>query len=194
MRIAGGASKPGKRHRHCAKQRCDVVSAPVLQVAFSVAGRAARPPQPMAAGLRGNDRSLNARQKLARFWQSQTQARNIAKTVWPADLCQIGAQATGIIPCRNQPQHPTHFRSPGRLPTRPTVPPVSSYPQSLDTPPVVRGIATSFTERLATAPSCRHLVLVVHDVRDGRNGRFSRHRHVGIQSIGQGLVVAKRVA
>ena len=132
--IAGGASKPGKRHRHCAKQRCDVVSAPVLQVAFSVAGRAARPPQPMAVGLRGNDRSLNARQKLLRFWQGQTQARNIAKTFRTADLCQIGAQATGIIPCRNQPQHPPHLRSPSRLSTRPTVPPVSSYPQSLDTP------------------------------------------------------------
>ena len=34
--IAGDASKPGKRHRHCAKRRCDVMSAPVLQVAFSL--------------------------------------------------------------------------------------------------------------------------------------------------------------
>jgi hypothetical protein len=56
------------------------------------------------------------------------------QTFRTADLCQIGAQATGLIPCRNQPQHPPHFRSPGRLSTRPTVPPVSSYPQSLDTP------------------------------------------------------------
>ena len=89
----------------------------------------------MAVGLPGNDRSLNARQKLLRFGQGQSQVRNIAKTFRPADLYQIGAQATGIIPRRNQPQHPSHPRSPGRLSTRPIVRPVSSYPHSLDTPP-----------------------------------------------------------
>ena len=92
------------------------------------------PPQPVAVGLRRNDRSLNARQKLLRFGQGQSQVSNIAKTFRPADLYQIGAQAAGITLRRNQPQHPSHPRSPGRLSTRPTVPPVSSYPHSLDTP------------------------------------------------------------
>jgi hypothetical protein len=65
--IAGGASKPRKPHNHFAKQRPDAVSPPVLQVAFSAAGPAARPLQPVAVGLPGHDRSLNARQKLLRF-------------------------------------------------------------------------------------------------------------------------------
>ena len=132
--IAGRASKPGKPHRHFAEQRRDAVPPPVLQVAFSGAGPATRPQQPMAVDLPGNDRSLNARQKLLRFGQGQTQVRNIAKTFRPADLYQIGAQAAGIIAGRNQPQHPSHPRSPSRLSTRPIVPPVSSYPHSLDTP------------------------------------------------------------
>ena len=92
---------------------------------------ATRPLLPMAVGLPRNDRSLNPRQKLLRFGQGQSQVRNIAKTFRPADLYQIGAQATGVIPRRNQPQHPSHPRSPGRLSTRPIVPPVSSYPHSL---------------------------------------------------------------
>jgi hypothetical protein len=65
--IAGGASKPRKRHSHFAKQRPDAVSTLVIRVAFSAAVQAARPLQPMAVGLPGNDRSLNARQKLLRF-------------------------------------------------------------------------------------------------------------------------------
>ena len=132
--VAGGASKPRKAHSRFAKQRPGAVSPPLLQVAFSAAGRPARPLRPMAVGLPGNDRSLNARQKLLRFEQGQSQVRNIAKTFRPADLYQIGAQTTGIIPRRNQPQHPSHPRSPGRLSTRPIVPPVSSCPHSLDTP------------------------------------------------------------
>jgi hypothetical protein len=130
MRLQG-ASKPRKPHSHFAKQRRDTVSPPVLQVASSAAGRAARPQLPVAVDPPGNHRSLNARQKLLRFGQGQSQVRNIAKTFRPADLYQIGAQATGVIPRRNQPQHPSHPRSPGRLSTRPIVPPVSSYPHSL---------------------------------------------------------------
>ena len=79
-------------------------------------------------------RSLNARQKLLRFGQGQTQVRDIAKTFRPADLYQIGAQAAVIIAGRNQPQHPSHPRSPSRLSTRPIVPLVASSPHSLDTP------------------------------------------------------------
>jgi hypothetical protein len=133
MRLQG-ASKPRKPHSHFAKQRRDTVSPPVLQVASSAAGRAARPQLPVAVDPPGNHRSLNARQKLLRFGQGQSQVRNIAKTFRPADLYQIGAQAAGVILCRNQPQHPSHPRSPSRLSTRPIVPPVSSYPHSLDTP------------------------------------------------------------
>ena len=73
--------------------------------------------QPVAFGLRSNDRSLNARQKLLRFGQGQSQVSNITKTFRPADLYQIGAQAAGITLRRNQPQHPSHPRSPGRLST-----------------------------------------------------------------------------
>ena len=69
-----------------------------------------------------------------------SQDRNIAKTFRPTDFYQICAQATGIIPRRNQPQHPSHPRSPSRLSTRPIVRPVSSYPRSLDTPSVTPGV------------------------------------------------------
>ena len=37
---------------------------------------------------------------------------NVVETIRPADLRQVGAPATGIIPARNQPQHPSHPRSP----------------------------------------------------------------------------------
>jgi hypothetical protein len=37
------------------------------------------------------------------------------KTIRPADFYQVGAQAAGVIPGRNQPQHPSHPRSPSRL-------------------------------------------------------------------------------
>ena len=84
--IADDASKPGKRHRHCAKRRRYAMAPPVLQMAFSAAGRAARPLQPVAVGLRRNDRSLNTRQKPLRFGQGQSQVSNIAKTFRPADL------------------------------------------------------------------------------------------------------------
>ena len=72
--------------------------------------------------------------------------------------CQIGAQTAGIIPCRNQPQHPPHLRSPGRLSTRPTVLPVSSYPQFLDTPMCARDCSTTTAPQsstsAATLPPC----------------------------------------
>jgi hypothetical protein len=71
----------------------------------------------MAADLPSNYRSLNANQKLLRSRQSQTQVRDIAKTSRPADLYQIGAQASGIITSRNQPQCPSHPRSPAGYPS-----------------------------------------------------------------------------
>jgi CheY-like chemotaxis protein len=78
--------------------------------------------------------SLNARQKLLRFGQRQTQVPDIAKTFRPVDLYQVGAQAAVIIAGRKQPQHPSHSRSPSRLSPRPIVPLVASSPHSLDTP------------------------------------------------------------
>ena len=81
------------------------------------AGPATRPQLPMAVDLPGNHRSLNARQKLLRFGQGQTQVRDIAKTFRPTDFYQIGAQAAGVILGRNQPQNPSHPRSPSRLST-----------------------------------------------------------------------------
>jgi hypothetical protein len=71
----------------------------------------------MAVDLPGNHRSLNARQKLLRFGQGQTQVRDIAKTFRPTDFYQIGAQAAGVILGRNQSQHPSHQRAPSRLST-----------------------------------------------------------------------------
>jgi hypothetical protein len=68
----------------------------------------------MAVRLSSNDRSLDASQKLLRLKQGQTQLRDIVETIRPADLRQVGAPATGIIPGRNQPQHPSHPRSPSR--------------------------------------------------------------------------------
>ena len=76
----------------------------------------------MAVGLRGTNRSLNARQKLLRFWQGQTEARNIAKTFWTADLCQIGAQATGIILAINRNTHRISVLPVGHRPDRPYLP------------------------------------------------------------------------
>ena len=68
----------------------------------------------MAVGLSSNDRSLDASQKPLRLEQGQTQIRDIVETIRPEDLCQVGALATGIIPGCNQPQHPSHPRSPSR--------------------------------------------------------------------------------
>jgi|SRR5271166_2104056 len=43
--------------------------------------------------------------------------RDIAETLRPADLCQVGAPAMGIIAGRNQPQNPSHPDPPaGRAP------------------------------------------------------------------------------
>ena len=86
----------------------------------------------MAVDLPGDDRSLNTRQKLLRFGQGQTQVRDIAKIFRPTDFYQIGAWAARVIPGRNQPQHPSHPRSPSQLPTgRPyphvVIPPFSGH-------------------------------------------------------------------
>ena len=84
----------------------------------------------MAAGLSSNDRSLDASQKLLRLQLGQTQIREIVETIRP-----VGAPAPGIIPGRNQPQNPSHSRSPSRQLTRSIVTPAASSPHSLDTPP-----------------------------------------------------------
>src|SRR5271166_421116 len=78
--------------------------------------------------LASNDRWLNARQKPLRLEQGRAQLRDIAETIRPADLCQVGAPAMGIIPGRNQPQDPSHPRSHSRQVTRPIVTPVASSP------------------------------------------------------------------
>lgn len=52
----------------------------------------------MAVGLPSDECALNAAQKLLGLEQGQTQIRNIVKTIRPADLCQVGAPATGVIP------------------------------------------------------------------------------------------------
>jgi hypothetical protein len=135
--IADYAQKPGKPHRHFAEQRRDAVPPPILQVASSAAGPATRPQLPTAVDLPGNDRSLNARQQLLRFGQGQTQVRDIAKTFRPTDFYQISAQAARVILGRNQPQHPSHPRSPSRLSTGRSYLPCRHPPHSLDTPELI---------------------------------------------------------
>jgi len=66
----------------------------------------------MAVGLRGNDRSLNARQKLLRFWQGQTQARNIAKACRAADLCFMTTRNGEWCGRRGPPGTPSKIEDP----------------------------------------------------------------------------------
>ena len=101
-----GAAAPSLRQT---ASRCGVPASPSGGIfRCRPSGTAAAP---HAVGLRGNDRSLNARQKLLRFEQGQSQVSNIANTFRPADLYQIGAPAAGVIPCRNEPQHLSHARN-----------------------------------------------------------------------------------
>ena len=152
--IAGNAQKPGKPHRHFAEQRRDAVPPPILQVASSAAGPATWPQLTMAVDLTGNDRSLNARQKLLRFGQGQTQVRDIAKTFRPTDFYQIGAQATRVIPGRNQPQHPSHPRSPSRLSTARSYLPCR-HPPICGRPPPRKGFVQRFDQIVASiCPAC----------------------------------------
>jgi transcriptional regulator GlxA family with amidase domain len=64
--LAGGASKPRKRHRHRAKQRRDVVSPPVLQMVFSVRcylePKSGRVENALAYAKRNLDRPLKVEQ------------------------------------------------------------------------------------------------------------------------------------
>jgi hypothetical protein len=99
-------------HRHFAEQGRNVMRPPILHVASPAARLAIWPQHPVAVGLSSDDCSLDTCQKLLRLEQGQTQIRNVVETIRPADLRQVGAPATGIIPARNQPQHPSHPRSP----------------------------------------------------------------------------------
>ena len=137
--MASGTQKPGKPNRHFTEQRRDPMRPPVLHVASPATGSAVRAKPPMVAGLTGNDRSLNARQKLLRLGHAQTQVRDPRKTFRPEDLHQVNAPRTGIIVCLNQPQHPPRPSPSSRSLTRLIVPIRSASPQSLDTPSAYRG-------------------------------------------------------
>ncbi len=96
--------------------------------------------------LRRNDRSLNARQKLLRF-SGKVNPRS-AISPRPSGRWQIPIRS--VLRQRASPSIAIN-RNTHRIPvprsatsTRPTVPPVSSYPHSLDTPEVV-----ALTGRLA---------------------------------------------
>ena len=91
----------------------------------------------MLVGLRGDDLLLNTRQKLLRFGQRQTQMADIAKTIRSVDLHDVGTARLTIDIRFDQPQNPSHPRSPARKSWL-GVPPLSSSPQSLDNPSPVR--------------------------------------------------------
>ena len=134
---------------------------------------------------------MNARQELFRFEQGQTQLRDIAKSIRPADLHQVGAQAAGIIAGHDQPQHPSHPRSPSRPLTRPIVPPVPSSPHSLDTPLLRETNVADLAKHQDTLPfdrallevmaTARHIerVQVINGLVPGRLTAALRGEHVG---------------
>ena len=132
--IAGDASKPGKRHRHCAKQRRDAMAPPVLQMAFSAAGRAARPLQPVAVGLRGNDRSLNTRQKLLRFGQASIPGQQYRQDLPAGRSLSDRCSGSGHHPPSQSTATPIASPFPRSAidPTDRTA--CAAIPQSLDTP------------------------------------------------------------
>jgi hypothetical protein len=127
------AEKSRKPHTHPAEQRRDLMGPPVLHTASPAAGPAIRPKPPVLVGLRGDDLLLNTRQKLLRFGQRQTQMADIAKTIRPVDLHDVGTARLTIDTRFDQPQNPSHPQTPAGK-SRLSVPPLSSSPQSLDSP------------------------------------------------------------
>ena len=72
----------------------------------------------MVVGLRRNDRLLNTGQKLLCLGQRQPQIRDIAKVVGPADLQHIDVPCSAVSSRFDQPQQPSHARSPQPATTR----------------------------------------------------------------------------
>jgi hypothetical protein len=88
----------------------------------------------MAVGLPSNDRPLETSEKLLRLEQGQTQIRDVVETIGSANLCQVGAPATGIVLTGNQPQYPSHPRSPSRKMAGSILSPAALFPHLVDTP------------------------------------------------------------
>src|SRR3984957_177345 len=101
--IAGDASKPGKRHRHCAKRRRYAMAPPVLQMAFSAAGRAARPLQLVAVGLRattaraGHTRATEAVTRLPRHFAISSLRHSISTDSRVTSLWQCAISRRGDL-------------------------------------------------------------------------------------------------
>src|SRR6266567_8661198 len=108
---------------------------PVLHMASPAAESAIRSQNPVGVCLCGGDLLLKTRQKLLRLGQSQTQIGDIAKTIRPVDLHYVGTAGLAIHPRSNQPQNPSHPRSPSRQNAGPVVTASSSSPLTLDAPP-----------------------------------------------------------
>ena len=108
------AEKARQPHAHPAKQGRDLAQPPVLEVTSPAAGRAVRPQNRVIVGLHGNNRLLNVRQKPLRLHQRQPRVRDITKTAGPADLEHIHTPGPAVGPRLDQPQHPSHARSPSR--------------------------------------------------------------------------------
>ena len=150
------AAKPRKPHRHPAEQRRDLVQPPILDVTSPAAGRAIRSQNRMIVGLRGNDRLLNARQKLLRLGQRQPQIRDVAKVVGPADLHHVDTPRPAVSPRFDQLQNPPHPRSPSRQrPDRSYR--FRPYPPNVWTLPMLTRWFLSEGGRYAQSPSLRSL-------------------------------------
>src|SRR5712671_3105589 len=108
------AAKSRQPHGHPAEQGRDLVKPPVLDVTSPAAGRAIRPQSRMIVGLHGNNRLLNVRQKLLCLGQRQPHIPDIAKVDGPADLQHIDTPCPAVGPLFDQPQNPSHPRSPSR--------------------------------------------------------------------------------
>src|SRR3954452_20736631 len=132
-----GAEKATKPYRHPAEQCCDLMRPPVLDVTPPAAGRALRPQTRMIAGLRGNHRLLDPRQKLLCLGQGQAQTRHVTKVVGPSDLHHGDTRCPVLGPRFDQLQNPPHPRSPSRQHPDQSYR-LGLYPPNLWTVPLVR--------------------------------------------------------
>jgi len=128
-----GTAKAGKPHCDRAEQRRHRMVPVVLHTANIATVWAARPPNGVLPGLRGDDLPLNARQQPLRFGQGQTQIGGIDEIIGPSDLQDVRARPLALSPDFHQPQHPSHASTLGQR-TNAKIPNWPSLPQSREGP------------------------------------------------------------
>ena len=105
----------------------------VLQAANIATTCAARSPNGVLPGLRGDDLPLNARQQPLRFGQGQTQIGDIDEIIGPSDLRDVRAWPLALSPDFHQPHHPSHASTLGQR-TNAKIANWPPHPQSCDGP------------------------------------------------------------